>query len=145
MQEGLKCRYNCCSHSVPLSSNWPTLKKKTPMVLCLNVFCAKNTNLQWCPAFQIDTECCDQTKKTIISQVKNGYSFQQRNKCSRCVTVCYTAPKNGAKNNLHITKPYYWCNSRARGNTIKIVVTQDLHLWRKGDTTCINVKQINHM
>jgi hypothetical protein len=46
------------------------------------------------------------------------------------------------KNNLHITKPYYRCNSRAKENTKKIVVTQDHHLQSKGDTTCISATQM---
>jgi hypothetical protein len=65
MEEGLICRCNCCTHSVPLSSNWPYLGRgrKKNMVPCLNIFCAKNTILQWCPAFQEDTECCDTDKE----------------------------------------------------------------------------------
>jgi hypothetical protein len=48
------------------------LEKKTPMVLRLNTFCTKNTNLQWCTAFQEDIECCDTDKENNHIPVEEG-------------------------------------------------------------------------
>lgn len=50
------------SFSAPLLK-FAYLEKKNTLGPMPKYFCAKNTNLQWYPAFQEDTECFDTNKE----------------------------------------------------------------------------------